>query len=170
MAFSISPQVNIYETEATSLAVPFSGETVGAMAGITQWGAVLKPINITRGYDEFLEKFFPPVEKSLTSFYIAKDYLRYSQKMSFVRVVGKNARNASFRLASDLAVHSKVSISADRILNIVDTTSEANATVDLTVDGTLSATQVTDQNGNTTFQIEVPEGKQIVYMRLTKVD
>lgn len=170
MAFSISPQVNIYETESTSLAVPFSGETVGAMAGTTQWGAVLKPINITGGYDEFLEKFFPPTDKTVTSFYIAKDYLRYSQKLSFVRVVGNRARNASYKLASDAATHTKVSISADKILNIVDTTSEANATVEMSVDGTISATQVTDQNGNTSFQIQVPEGKQIVYMRLTKVD
>lgn len=39
MSFSISPQVNIFETDATSLAVPFSGDTVGAMSGTAQWAS-----------------------------------------------------------------------------------------------------------------------------------
>lgn len=170
MSFSISPQVNIFETDATSLAVPFSGDTTGAMSGTAQWGAVMKPIFINKGIDEYLEKLFPPASQSSETFYIAKDYLQYSNKLAFVRVVGKKARNACYKSASDEAAHEKISISSAPVLHIVNTTTEPNATVELSLNGVVKDVNVTDQNAKTAFQIEVPEGKRIVWMRLTKQD
>lgn len=170
MSFSISPQVNIFETDATSLAVPFSGDTVGAMAGTAQWGAVMKPIFINKGIDEYLEKMFPPKSPSSETFYIAKDYLQYSNKLAFVRVVGKKARNACYKKASDNVAHHRISISSAPVLHIVDTTTEPNATVELIVNGVVQDVNVTNQNAVTAFQVEVPKGKRIVWMRLTKQD
>ncbi|AXF41395.1 hypothetical protein SHAb15599_00026 [Acinetobacter phage SH-Ab 15599] len=170
MAFSISPQVNIYENDATSLSVPFVGGVVGAMAGLSQWGSVSKPIQLTKGFDEYLERLREPTVECLQSFYIAKDFLQYNGAMMFVRAVGPKARNACWQPAGDNVKHDFISISSAPHLNIVDTSSEPNANVELSLNGVIEAKQITDQNGKTTFQIEVPEGKKIVYMKLTKVD
>ena len=168
MAFNISPQVNIYEVEPNGLAVQSRGNVCGATAGMAQWGAVNKPTEITKGFDEFVEKFFPPVEATATSFFIVKDFLQYNDKLLFNRVVGSNARNASFQRASSDANHEYISINSAPHLEINEKTTEPNAMIDIVVDGQVVDTVSSNAFGQARIKIPVPAGKQIVWMRLTK--
>lgn len=168
MAFEISPQVNIYEVESTGLAVQMKGNVCGATAGTAQWGAVNKPTEITKGFDEFVEKFFPPVEASATSFFVVKDFLQYNDKLLFNRVVGSKARNATFQRASSDVNHEYISINSAPHLEINERTTEPNAMIDIVVDGEVVDTVSSDALAQARIQIPVPAGKQIVWMRLTK--
>ena len=93
MAFNISPQVNIYEIDNSSH-VETKGDTKGAQAGYARWGASGYPIQITGGLNDFAKTFFKPDDQTALSFFIAADFLKYSNKMYFQRVLGASARNA----------------------------------------------------------------------------
>lgn len=94
MAFSISPQINIYEVDNTTF-VETKGDTMGAMAGYARWGKCGQITPITTGGTQFAETFFKPDARTALSFFIAADFLRYTNKMFFVRVIGEKARNST---------------------------------------------------------------------------
>lgn len=174
MAFSISPQINVYELDDTlNINTDFQSGIVGAMAGYSQWGKVLSPIEILTGLDEFTNKTFPPVEETSRSYHIAKDFLQYSSKLMFVRIVGKNARNAAYITANADVAHKQISVkTTDNVVAIKDTTTQPNALVDFGVSGLVESdvTKRTDSSADTSIQFNVPEGKRIVFIRVTKVD
>ncbi|AXF41396.1 hypothetical protein SHAb15599_00027 [Acinetobacter phage SH-Ab 15599] len=93
MAFNISPQINIFEVDNTTF-VETKGDTMGAMAGYSRWGAANKVALITSGAAQFAEQFFKPDTQTALPFFVATDFLRYSNKMMFIRVVGDKARNS----------------------------------------------------------------------------
>lgn len=93
MAFSISPQINIFEEDNTAF-VETKGDTMGAMAGYARWGKCGQVTPITSGATQFADTFFKPDEKTAISFFVAADFLRYTNKLQFVRVIGIKARNS----------------------------------------------------------------------------
>lgn len=94
MAFNISPQINVYERDFT-LTLEMKGDTKGAQAGVTSWGPAFLPTLITNGEEGFRSKFWTPTNQNFLSYFIARDFLKYSNKMIFTRVNGPLARNSS---------------------------------------------------------------------------
>ncbi|ACV50068.1 gp18 tail sheath protein [Delftia phage PhiW-14] len=95
MAFYISPSVNIFESDFQSLAVVQQADYIGGSAGYTPWGPAGTPVLITGGEAELVTKFHKPDESTYLDMLTSIDFLTYSAKMWFTRVVGKNAKNAT---------------------------------------------------------------------------
>ncbi len=93
MAFTISPSVIVQERDI-SLAVVQLANFIGATAGYTQWGAASKPTLITGGEDDFIGRFYKPDANTYLDILTMNDFLSYSSKAWFTRVVGSAARNA----------------------------------------------------------------------------
>lgn len=93
MAFNISPQINIFERDFT-LTLEMKGDTKGAQSGVASWGPVLHPTLITSGEEGFRSKFWTPTNQNYLSYFIARDFLKYSNKLVFNRVCGPLARNS----------------------------------------------------------------------------
>lgn len=95
MAFYISPSVNIFESDFQSLSVVQVADYIGGTAGYAPWGPANIPTMITGGEGEFVTKFHKPDDNTYLDMLTAIDYMSYASKMWYVRVVGKNANNAS---------------------------------------------------------------------------
>ena len=94
MAFNISPQINIFERDFT-LTLEMKGDTKGAQAGVSRWGPVNVPTLVTSGEDGFKSRFFTPDNSTYLFYFIARDFLKYSNKLLFTRVCGPLARNSN---------------------------------------------------------------------------
>ena len=92
MPFQVSPGVNITETDLTTI-VPNVATSVGAIAGGFQWGPVLERTSITTE-NELVELFGEPNDDTASSFFVAANYLSYSNNLIVVRNVLASARNA----------------------------------------------------------------------------
>lgn len=110
MAFNISPSINVYEREALTFA-ELNTTGKGAQAGFSQWGPSLIPVDVNSS--EIEEQFGVPTEETYLSHFISKDFLRYSSKLSFVRVVGENSRNSAVKIAAPVANPDFVVVMAD---------------------------------------------------------
>jgi hypothetical protein len=94
MAFTISPSVTIQEQDLASSSVVEVSNYIGATAGFAQWGPAGKPTLITAGVDELISRFYKPNDASAVDLLVAADFLSYSPKMWYTRVIGPNALNA----------------------------------------------------------------------------
>lgn len=93
MTFFLSPAVSWDETDAT-LGVKQLSDAIAGMGGFTQWGPARIPTLITGGQDDFERRFGGPNDDTALTFFVARDFLSYSNKMWFVREVGPTAKNA----------------------------------------------------------------------------
>jgi len=93
MPFQVSPGVNISETDLTTI-VPNVATSIGAMAGSFQWGPVLERTQITTE-GELVKVFGEPNDSTFKSWYVASNYLSYSNNLLVVRNVLDSARNAT---------------------------------------------------------------------------
>lgn len=92
MAFSLSPSVDIKETDLT-LIVPAVASSIGAFSGVFNWGPVNEPIFIDS--EKTLTNIFnTPDDETAKDFLTAASFLSYSNNLRVTRIVGTAARNA----------------------------------------------------------------------------
>jgi hypothetical protein len=92
MPFQVSPGVNITETDLTTV-VPNVATSIGAIAGSFQWGPVMERTIITRE-SELVAVFGKPNDDTARTWFVASNYLSYSNNLIVVRNVLDTARNA----------------------------------------------------------------------------
>lgn len=92
MGFSISPSVNIIETDLSNI-VPAVATTGGATVGAFQWGPVLEP-NIVSSEKALAELHGKPDNNTFIPFFTAANFLSYSNNMLVTRVIGTGGKNA----------------------------------------------------------------------------
>ena len=92
MPFQVSPGVNITETDLTTV-VPNVATSIGAIAGSFQWGPVMERTIITRE-SELAAVFGKPNDTTARTWFVAANYLSYSNNLIVVRNVLDTARNA----------------------------------------------------------------------------
>ena len=97
MPFQVSPGVNITETDLTTV-IPNVATSIGAIAGSFQWGPVMERTIITRE-SELLRVFGKPNDDTARTWFVASNYLAYSNNLIVVRNVLDTARNAVVGMA-----------------------------------------------------------------------
>ena len=83
MAFSVSPSVIVREVDA-SASVPAIATPPAALAGVFRWGPVNETILIS-SENELANRFGKPTESNYETFFVAADYLSYSNALWVVR-------------------------------------------------------------------------------------
>lgn len=93
MGFQVSPGVNVSEYSVDSV-VPGTSTQIGGHVGPFQWGPVLQ-LNTIGSENELVARHGKPNNDTAVSFFLAANYLGYSDNLKNVRVVGANAKNAA---------------------------------------------------------------------------
>jgi hypothetical protein len=94
MAFQLSPGVVTSEIDLTT-AVPSSGTTTGAFAGVFQWGPAEFPTQVENEV-RLVEFFGKPDNNTAVSFFTCANFLTYGNDLRVVRAVnGSNTRTAT---------------------------------------------------------------------------
>jgi len=83
MAFSVSPSVIVREVDA-SQAVPAIATPPAAMAGVFRWGPTNEPILIS-SENQLVDRFGAPNNSNFETFFVAADFLSYSNALYVVR-------------------------------------------------------------------------------------
>ncbi len=83
MAFSVSPSVIVREVDA-SQAVPAIANPPAAMAGVFRWGPTNEPILIS-SENQLVDRFGAPNNNNYETFFVASDFLSYSNALYVVR-------------------------------------------------------------------------------------
>lgn len=91
--FSLSPAVTTIERDNT-LTAELTGDYIGGLAGVFNWGPVSEPKLITGGEVELEKVFGAPSNATYSAFMVAADFFSYTPKGWILREVGANARNA----------------------------------------------------------------------------
>ena len=84
MAFSVSPSVIVREVDA-SAAVPAIATPPAAIAGVFRWGPVGETILVS-SENELVDRFGKPDDDNYETFFVAADYLSYSNALWVSRV------------------------------------------------------------------------------------
>jgi hypothetical protein len=92
MAFSVSPSVIVREVDATA-GVPAIATPPAAIAGVFRWGPTEEPILIS-SENELVGRFGAPTDNTYETFFVAADYLSYSNAL-YVARADNGARKAS---------------------------------------------------------------------------
>ena len=94
MPFQVSPGIVVTERDLTTV-VPNVATSIGALAGAFQWGPVLERQTITTEND-LVRVFGEPKGRPevIESFYVAANYLAYTNNLIVVRNVTSAARNS----------------------------------------------------------------------------
>jgi phage tail sheath protein FI len=92
MPFQLSPGVAVVEKDFTSI-VPAVATSIGAFAGMFEWGPVEEPITIT-SEDELVRRFGAPTDLNFQSFFTAANFLSYSNNILVVREKTATMKNA----------------------------------------------------------------------------
>jgi phage tail sheath protein FI len=93
MPFQVSPGVNVSEIDLTTV-VPNISTSTAAFAGHFRWGPVDK-IVIVDSEDTLAANFQTPNSNTATDFFVASNFLAYSNQLFLTRVIGSTAKNAS---------------------------------------------------------------------------
>ncbi len=93
MVFSVSPSVTIREIDATA-SIPAIATPPAAIAGVFRWGPTNEKILVT-SESELVSRFGKPTDSNAETFFVAADYLSYSNALYVTRVVGVDANTAS---------------------------------------------------------------------------
>lgn len=93
MAFYLSPSVNVFEKDLTSI-VPAVSTSVGAFAGAFGWGPVLSPSTVS-SENSLVQRFGKPTDSTFVSFYTAANFLSYSNNLLLVRCDNEDLKNAT---------------------------------------------------------------------------
>ena len=92
MPFQISPGVSVSEIDLTTV-VPSVATSVGAFAGIFNWGPVHEVVTIS---DELrlVDRFGKPTSENYEHWFSAANFLAYSNNLKVVRAAGTETKNA----------------------------------------------------------------------------
>lgn len=85
MVFSVSPSVTVREIDATS-SIPAIATPPAAIAGVFRWGPTNEKILVT-SETELVSRFGKPTNLNPETFFVAADYLSYSNALYVTRVV-----------------------------------------------------------------------------------
>lgn len=92
MAIQVSPGVNVSEFDLTTV-VPAVSTSVGAMAGLFQWGPGYERI-LVDSETTLVQKFGKPTSNNYESFFTAANFLGYGNALYVVRAYDATALNA----------------------------------------------------------------------------
>lgn len=92
MGYFSSPGIRVNEIDATT-SVPATATTVGAIAGVFNWGPVGIPV-ILNSEENLKRRFDKPSDTNAETWFSAADFLSYTGSLWVVRVVGETAANA----------------------------------------------------------------------------
>lgn len=84
MAFSVSPSVIVREIDATG-SIPAVSNSPAAIAGVFNWGPLMEPVLIT-SETNLANRFGRPNDNNAETFFVAADYLAYSNALYVTRV------------------------------------------------------------------------------------
>lgn len=86
MAFQVSPGVQVREVDLSNV-VPAVSSTVGAFAGVFQWGPVDEVKTVSSG-QQLVDEFYKPADSDAGAedFYSADSFLRYGSALRVVRI------------------------------------------------------------------------------------
>lgn len=129
MAIQVSPGVNVSEFDLTTV-VPAVSTSVGAMAGLFQWGPGYER-TLVDSETTLVQKFGKPTSNNYESFFTAANFLGYGNALYVVRAYDATALNA---------VTNTGIITAPQVNNytaFLGTTLDANATYVAKYPGTL---------------------------------
>ena len=95
MAFQVSPGVQVKEVDLSNV-VPAVSSTVGAFAGVFQWGPVDEVQSVSSG-QELVEVFHQPAnsDAGAEDFYSADSFLRYGSSLKVVRINSSGLKSAN---------------------------------------------------------------------------
>jgi len=95
MAFQVSPGVQIKEIDLSNV-VPAVSSTVGAFAGVFQWGPVDEVKTVSSG-QQLVDEFYKPADSDLGTedFYSADSFLRYGSALKVVRMSNSAMKSAN---------------------------------------------------------------------------
>ncbi len=93
MPFQVSPGVNVSEIDLTTV-VPAVTSTVGAIAGVFNWGPVEDRVLIA-SETELVNTFGKPTADNFETFYTAANFLAYGNQLYVSRAAGASNFNAS---------------------------------------------------------------------------
>jgi len=83
MAFQLSPGVNVSEIDLTTI-VPSVPTSIGAFAGIFQWGPIDEIVTVSDEVN-LVERFFKPYSDNYEYWFSAANFLAYSNNLKTVR-------------------------------------------------------------------------------------
>jgi len=83
MAFQLSPGVNVSEIDLTTI-VPSVPTSIGAFAGIFQWGPIGQVITISDEVN-LVDRFYEPSDSNYEYWFSAANFLAYSNNLKVVR-------------------------------------------------------------------------------------
>lgn len=92
MAIQVSPGVNVSEFDLTTV-VPAVSTSVGAMAGLFQWGPGYERV-LVDSENTLVQKFGKPTSNNYESFFTAANFLGYGNALYVVRAYDSTALNA----------------------------------------------------------------------------
>ncbi len=93
MAFQLSPGVNVSEVDLTTI-VPSVPTSIGAFAGIFQWGPIDEIVTISDEVN-LVDRFFKPYSDNYEYWFSAANFLAYSNNLKVVRAASiASTRNA----------------------------------------------------------------------------
>ena len=93
MAFQLSPGVNVSEVDLTTI-VPSVPTSIGAFAGIFQWGPIDEIVTISDEVN-IVDRFFKPYSDNYEYWFSAANFLAYSNNLKVVRAASiATTRNA----------------------------------------------------------------------------
>ena len=93
MVFSVSPSVTIREIDATA-SIPAIATPPAAIAGVFRWGPTNEKILVT-SENELANRFGKPTDLNAETFFVAADYLSYSNALYVTRVTSADANTAA---------------------------------------------------------------------------
>lgn len=93
MVFSVSPSVTVREIDATA-SIPAISTPPAAIAGVFRWGPTNEKILVT-SENELVSRFGKPTDSNAETFFVAADYLSYSNALYVTRVTSADANTAS---------------------------------------------------------------------------
>jgi hypothetical protein len=153
--FLLSPGVQVTEKDFTSI-VPAVSTSVGAYAGVFQWGPVMDPVRVS-SENELVQLFGRPNDGTAQSFFSAANFLSYANNLLVTRVATANQRNA---VDTKTGVVSSIAVSAGGTgyttaptvtISAPQTTGGRQATAVATVDaGVVTAITITDEGSGYT--------------------
>jgi phage tail sheath protein FI len=93
MAFQLSPGVNVSEVDLTTI-VPSVPTSIGAFAGIFQWGPIGEIVTVSDEVN-LVDRFFKPYSDNYEYWFSAANFLAYSNNLKVVRAASiASTRNA----------------------------------------------------------------------------
>lgn len=92
MANLLSPGINVSERDLTTT-TPGLSSWIGALAGAFTWGPANKVVVVSNEQD-LVSRFGKPSKTIYDAFFLAADYLTYSNNIKIVRSIGADSYNA----------------------------------------------------------------------------